>query len=574
MARKFLAFDLETATDVPGDDFNWRPHRPLGISCAATLSTESSTPKLWYGGQERGTPTARMERNEAAELVQYLIEMAAAGFTIVTWNGLAFDYDILSEESGLLAECKQLALEQVDMMFQVFCIKGFPVGLDNVARGSGVPGKVAGMSGVKAPPLWQQGRYQEVLDYVAQDVRTTLQVACVCDQRRSLTWVTRKGSLSQCSLPSSWLAVREALRLPEPDTSWMDTPMSRSSYTAWLSDISESQTSRSTRLDGPGAKDIDATLDSTRPAHPSGIASSGGITEIGLMTDTSANGESNRRVSLTKIQRATEIGAELLSLCQTVTADGALSDEEVQSLRDWLRSNSNSDLPAISFLIPVVEKIVADGIITSNERRELFIAVEKVLPQDVREMSRTARRAREQAGKEQQKLWAEEAKRKKQEERERNSPIEHFDFMVAGAKHEGRPALIARYARVPDPVFLNRDTANRHSRNAVTIVTAGGHHIGFVPEEDAIELAPLLDSDHPYTARIKKILSGSSHGIPVIIADIYRKDSTVPNVVPASAPVPAISTAPPRGPKSNSATKVVIGIIAVALIVVAVRSCG
>jgi hypothetical protein len=42
MTRKFLAFDIETATDVPGDDFNWKPHWPLGISCAATVSTESS----------------------------------------------------------------------------------------------------------------------------------------------------------------------------------------------------------------------------------------------------------------------------------------------------------------------------------------------------------------------------------------------------------------------------------------------------------------------------------------------------------------------------------------------------
>ncbi|MEO5631502.1 MAG: ribonuclease H-like domain-containing protein, partial [Nitrospiraceae bacterium] len=361
-----------------------------------------------------------MERNEASELVQYLIEMASAGFTIVTWNGLGFDYDILSEESGLSAECKQLALEQVDMMFQVFCIKGFPVGLDNAARGSGIPGKVAGMSGVKAPSLWQQGRHQEVLDYVAQDVRTTLQVACVCDQRRSLTWVTRKGSLSQCSLPLGWLAVRDALRLPEPDTSWMDTPMSRSNYTAWLSDISQSLTSRSTRPDGPGEKDIDHTQDLTQPAHQGGLASSVDITEIGLKTDTSANAESNRRVSLTKIQRATEDGAELLSLCQTVTADGALSDEEVQSLRDWLRSNSSSDLTAISFLFQVVEKIVADGIVTSDERHELFLAVERVLPQDVREMSRTARRAREQAGKEQKKLEAEQAKRMKREERERD----------------------------------------------------------------------------------------------------------------------------------------------------------
>ncbi|MEO6112514.1 MAG: HIRAN domain-containing protein, partial [Nitrospiraceae bacterium] len=163
------------------------------------------------------------------------------------------------------------------------------------------------------------------------------------------------------------------------------------------------------------------------------------------------------------------------------------------------------------------------------------------------------------------------------EERERDSPIEHFDFMVAGAKYEGRPALIARYAQAQDPVFLSRDTANRNSRNAIRIVTTGGHHIGFVPEEDAIELAPLLDSNHPYTARIKKILSGSSHDIPVIVADIYRKDSTVRNVVPASAPIPEISATTPRGSKSNSApkvVKVVIGIIAVALIVVAVRNCG
>ena len=42
MARRYLAFDIETAKDVPGEDFNWRPHRPLGISCAATLASPSS----------------------------------------------------------------------------------------------------------------------------------------------------------------------------------------------------------------------------------------------------------------------------------------------------------------------------------------------------------------------------------------------------------------------------------------------------------------------------------------------------------------------------------------------------
>lgn len=35
MTRKYLAFDIETAKDIPEADFNWRPSRPLGISCAA-----------------------------------------------------------------------------------------------------------------------------------------------------------------------------------------------------------------------------------------------------------------------------------------------------------------------------------------------------------------------------------------------------------------------------------------------------------------------------------------------------------------------------------------------------------
>ena len=34
MTRRYLAFDIETAKDVPGVEFNWRAHRPLGISCA------------------------------------------------------------------------------------------------------------------------------------------------------------------------------------------------------------------------------------------------------------------------------------------------------------------------------------------------------------------------------------------------------------------------------------------------------------------------------------------------------------------------------------------------------------
>jgi hypothetical protein len=234
MARRYLAFDIETAKDVPGEDFNWRPHRPLGISCAATLASESDGARLWHGKSPDGTPAPRMTRDDVAGLVQYLAKMAADGFTILTWNGLGFDFDILAEESAVPAACHECALAHVDMMFHIVCSLGYPVALDKAAQGMGLPGKPAGMSGVKAPKLWAEGRHQDVLDYVAQDVRTAMQIAQAADKLRRFEWITRKGTKSRMPLPSGWLTVRDALKLPEPDTSWMSNPVKRRSFIAWI----------------------------------------------------------------------------------------------------------------------------------------------------------------------------------------------------------------------------------------------------------------------------------------------------------------------------------------------------
>jgi hypothetical protein len=237
MKPEYLAFDLETAKDVPGEDFNWRPHRPLGISCAATLASDTAEPVLWYGKMPDGSPSPRMTRDEAQELVRYLARKAGEGYRILTWNGLGFDFDILAEESGAAEMCKECAFGHLDMMFQVFCLQGFPIGLDKTAQGMGLPGKPPGMSGAKAPILWAQGRFNEVLSYVGQDVRIALQVAQACDSRHKLHWITRKGTKASVSLPNGWITVREALRLPLPDTSWMSAPIPRSDYVGWLKTV-------------------------------------------------------------------------------------------------------------------------------------------------------------------------------------------------------------------------------------------------------------------------------------------------------------------------------------------------
>jgi hypothetical protein len=234
MTQRYLAFDIETAKDVPGDDFNWRAHRPLGISCAAALRCDATEPILWYGTGGDGTPAERMTRTEARELVLELTRLTTEGYTLLTWNGLGFDFDVLAEESGCRDECKELALNHVDMMFHVFCDRGFPVALDRAAHALGIPGKPAGMSGERAPRLWAEGHHQQVLDYVAQDVRIAFQIARICEERRRFLWTTQRGKASSMDLPRGWLTVREAIRLPLPDTSWMDRAIPRHTFTHWV----------------------------------------------------------------------------------------------------------------------------------------------------------------------------------------------------------------------------------------------------------------------------------------------------------------------------------------------------
>jgi hypothetical protein len=234
-----------------------------------------------------------------------------------------------------------------------------------------------------------------------------------------------------------------------------------------------------------------------------------------------------------------------------VTTDGSLSDEEVSSLRAWLDEHRNEDLPAISHLTKVVETIVADGYVTAEERRDLYLALESVLPPDVRATAKRARRSAEEKEKDRLRLQQALEKERLRDERERNSPIEHWDFMVAGAKYDGRPALIERYAQTAAPAFLVRDRANKYSRNAIEVRTASGHQIGYVPEEDASDLAPLLDGSHPYFAQIKKILTGGRYPIPVVVADVYRKDANVPHLVDPAANMPRASGADAGGSGVN-----------------------
>ena len=233
--HKYVAFDLEIAKVMPDDAGDLKAYRPLGITCAGVVA-EDGDPVIWHGKTASGATADQMARSEAQDVVRYLQGAVERGQTLVTWNGVGFDFDILAEESGMLTECRQLAVDHIDMMFHVFCLQGYPLGLDKAAKGMGLAGKPAGMSGALAPHMWKVGQRQEVLQYLEGDVHTTLALAKATEEQRALRWVSQRGKPMELRLPQGWLTVRQAIALPPPDTSWMSNPWPRSKFTGWLDD--------------------------------------------------------------------------------------------------------------------------------------------------------------------------------------------------------------------------------------------------------------------------------------------------------------------------------------------------
>ena len=233
--RDYLAFDLEIARVIPDGVDDWKAWRPFGVTCAAIVG-EDGQPFVWHGHTPEGEIADQMSREDLVALVEFLEMEAASGKTILTWNGAGFDFDVLAEESDMREACKRIAAAHVDMMFHFFCLKGFGLGLEKAAQGMALPGKLKGMDGSKAPIYWKEGRRQEVLDYVCQDVITTYLVCMAVERSRALRWTTSRGTSQILPMPKGWLTVEEAARLPLPDTTWMRNPWPRSKFTGWMKD--------------------------------------------------------------------------------------------------------------------------------------------------------------------------------------------------------------------------------------------------------------------------------------------------------------------------------------------------
>lgn len=232
---QFAAFDLEIAKQTPEGASDLMVYAPLGITCAA-VAVGGAPVRFWQG-------VPQLSQAQARELVAALQALVADGYTLLSWNGCAFDFQVLAQESGLRAECGQLALNHVDLMMIVTYAKGYRLSLEAALKGAGLPGKIKQLtladgrvvthSGAQAPALWASGEHEAVLTYLAQDVEQLLALGAAVASKQSLNWTSSKGnpmSIKLKRIPT----VRECARIPEPDTSWMSSPPTRAEFVAWI----------------------------------------------------------------------------------------------------------------------------------------------------------------------------------------------------------------------------------------------------------------------------------------------------------------------------------------------------
>ncbi|MYH71336.1 MAG: hypothetical protein F4153_01955 [Acidimicrobiia bacterium] len=232
---RFAAFDLETR-ELIDNKRHGLEKGALGVTCIGLMLTGQHTAEMWYGNEPNEQIASQMSRDQLSKFVDRLKSLADDGFTIATWNGLSFDFRVLAAESGRYEDCRALALRHVDMMFNIFCEKGWPVGIAQVASGMGLRGKTQGMDGLEAVRIWNEEphRRQEVIHYAANDVHLTLELAELVSKQKVLRWSSLRGNPQQLSLPRGWLTCELADQLPEPDNSWMDDPLERSDFTDWF----------------------------------------------------------------------------------------------------------------------------------------------------------------------------------------------------------------------------------------------------------------------------------------------------------------------------------------------------
>jgi hypothetical protein len=232
---KLASFDLEISKEITNFE-RWKDHAPLGISCAAVAFSDNEEIQIWENSKN-------LDKEQCCNIVYCLLEIVKQGYSILTWNGTGFDFQVLAQASGLKNECGELALNHIDMMLLVTFQKGWLLSLEKALNGACLSGKLKNvtlkdgtilkyMDGSKVPSLWKNGEKDAVLAYLREDVAQPIKLAKDILRCGYIRWITERGNLME--VKTDLKIVKQCFRIREPDTSWMSSPPKREDFVSWI----------------------------------------------------------------------------------------------------------------------------------------------------------------------------------------------------------------------------------------------------------------------------------------------------------------------------------------------------
>jgi hypothetical protein len=255
--------------------------------------------------------------------------------------------------------------------------------------------------------------------------------------------------------------------------------------------------------------------------------------------------EERRHVTLSKGHRDTAVGLELVELLTELAADGNVSREEMERLRGWLEIDHGVDFPALPFLYETIDQISSDGEITEDELDRLALAIERVLPKDVRlaatakrKQSREARRVAQREARRQTMITARTERRASRDaERARAGVLYQSDFAIRAAFRFAERREACERLIEGDPVRLEREPDNPHDSNAILVLGDDDCELGYVPRDDARAIAPLIDAGAEATAKVRRLWeTPEGQVVPILVVTVRRGDVDPGAVRPVPRP--------------------------------------
>jgi hypothetical protein len=273
-----------------------------------------------------------------------------------------------------------------------------------------------------------------------------------------------------------------------------------------------------------------------------------------------------RMVTLSKSQRETTVGRELIELLVELSADGTVSRGELERLRKWLEADHAVDFPALSFLYETIDQISSNGEITEDELDRLALAIERVLPKEIRVAAaakrKEARNARRIAQREDQRqaMIAERAEKRAVRDvaRTREGILYQANFPIAGAfRSEERRDACERLI-VDDIVTFEREPDNVHDANAILVLGGDDCELGYVRREEASDIAPLLDGGADADVRVHRLWeTPDGNVVPIVLVKVRHADTDASIVRTRSErdpPVTVRSIEKPRAQRERTMT--------------------